>query len=91
MEKYESRVSRYGFHWSESVKNDRFAVPSLKEVLDGLTLYLEKKLSMTLKDIKQPDDIKLLSEQYKQVFAKLAELAGIKDPNESLKDKLDNL
>lgn len=91
MEKYESRVSRYGFYWSESVKNDRFAVPSLKEVLDGLTLYLEKKLSMTLKDIKQPDDIKLLSEQYKQVFAKLAQLAGVKDPNVSLKDNLDNL
>ena len=63
--KYENRISRYGFVWSEKVKSDRFAVPTLQEVLDGLHQYLQKKLTMTLKDFKQPDDIKLLSEQYK--------------------------
>ena len=65
--------------WSDSVKGDRFAVPSLQDVLDGLSAYLEKKLSMTLKEMKQPEDIKLLGEQYKQVFGKLVELAGIQD------------
>lgn len=62
---YENRISRYGFMWSDNVKNDRFAVPSLQDVLDGLTQYLEKKLTMTLREVKQPEDIKLLSEQYK--------------------------
>lgn len=38
--------------WSDNVKGDRFAVPSLQDVLDGLTNYLEKKLSMTLKELK---------------------------------------
>ena len=61
-DKYENRISRYGFLWSDKVKGDRFAVPSLQEVLDGLYQYLFKKLSMTLKEMKQADDIKLLSE-----------------------------
>ena len=29
-DKYENRISRYGFLWSDKVKGDRFAVPSLQ-------------------------------------------------------------
>lgn len=75
--KYEKRVTLYGFQWSTEVKGNRFAVPSLMEILSGLTQYLEKKLALSLKDFKQPSDIQTISEQYKTVFKNLVEMAGI--------------
>ena len=44
------------------MKGNRFAVPSLMEIITGLTQYLEKKLSLSLRDFKQPSDIKIISE-----------------------------
>ena len=65
--------------WSTEVKGNRFAVPSLNEILSGLTQYLEKKLTLSLKDFKQASDIKMISDQYKAIFDKLVEMAGITD------------
>merc|ERR1712137_974585 len=45
--KYEKRISRYGFLWSTEVKGNRFSLPTLMEVPNGLTQYLEKKLTLS--------------------------------------------
>ena len=52
-QKYEKRISRYGFLWSTDIKGNRFAQPTLQEVLNGLADYLEKKLTLSLKDYKK--------------------------------------
>ena len=77
--------------WSSDVKWDRFAIPSLMDIVKGLTMYLDKKLEFSLREIKSQVEIDVIKQQYKEVFMKLISLSGIKDADVSLKGKLDNL
>jgi len=48
--------------WSSDVKWDRFAIPSLMDIVKGLTMYLDKKLEFSLREIKSQVEIDVIKQ-----------------------------
>lgn len=71
-------LRHYGFKWSNTVKKNKFAKPTLVEIIDGLKRIVEKKVKEDLKHSPKKE-IELYVRQYHQVFDKLLEGAEIQN------------
>ena len=77
------KAGELGFMWAEEVKKDKYALPSPFEIIDGLRRFHEIHVEDQMKG--QPlQRIIYIKRNYKMVFMKILEFAGITDIHEPL-------
>jgi len=68
--KWPKEYGEYAFLWAVTYKGDKWALPSMKEVVMGIYLHHMVKVELTFKDLKEnhPERIQLYKNQMKKAF-----------------------